>query len=93
MYLGIDVMVFFQVKCVKYVVRVNCNGLVMKFLQGEFCIVVGGLFLIEEWFLKILYIILIGGFMRKYFIFIDGIYYIFIFKYGRLVKYLWIEIF
>ena len=91
MHPGTDVMVPSQAKCAKHVVRVNCNGSVMKFSQGEFCIVAGGPSLTEEWFLKITHIILIGAFMRKYHIFIDGTYYLPTFNHGRVVKHPWTE--
>lgn len=92
MYFGEDIYVLSLIKYVKYVVWFNCNGIIVKFLIGDCCVVVGGFNFEEEWFMEFIDIILIGVFYEKYFIFIDGMYFILVFNYGRVVKYFWIEI-
>lgn len=88
---GTDVIIPTLAQCAKHVVRVDCNGSIMKFLQGDVCIIAGGPSLTEEWYLKITNIILAGAFMNKYYIFIDGTYYIPAFNQGRVVKHPWTE--
>ena len=86
MHPGIDAIVPSLAQCAKHVVKVNCNGSIMKFSEGKICIVAGGPDLSEEWYLKITNIILIGPFMNKYHTFTDGTYYIPAFNRGRVVK-------
>lgn len=88
---GTDVFIPTLAQCAKHVVRVNCNGPITKFSQGDICIIAGGPSLTEEWYLKITNIILIGAFMNKYHIFIDGTCYIRAFNQGRVVKHPWTE--
>ena len=88
---GIHVIVPSLAQCAKHVVKVNCDGSIMKFSEGNICIVAGGPDLSEEWYLKITNLILIGPFMNKYHTFIDGTYYIPAFNRSRVVKHPWTQ--
>ena len=60
----------------------------MTFSVGDCCIVAGGPCLNEEWYLKLSDIILIGAFHDKYYIFVDGSYFIPAVNNDNIVKHL-----
>ena len=91
LYPGEDIHVPSLTKYAKHVVRFNCNGTIVKFSIGDCCVVAGGPNPEEEWFMELTDIILIGAFHEKYFIFIDGMYFIPAFNHGRVVKHPWTE--
>ena len=74
-------------KCCKHVVKMDCNNTVVKFSKGDCCIISGGNN--EEWVICITDIILIGAIGEKYYVFIDGTYYIPLFNHGQVVKHPW----
>lgn len=60
----------------KSLVKYDTNGTIIKFSEGDACIIVGGDQFQEQWTLELKEFILIGPHNGKYYIFFDGIYYI-----------------
>ena len=63
-------------RCCEALVKYDSNGNILKFSKGDICTIAGGPNLDEIWHLKIKVFILIGPFVGKYFVFVDGDYYI-----------------
>ena len=82
-----DFMVPTAARCANHLVKVDCNNTVVKFSKGNHCIIYGGED--EEWYLCITEIILIGSISGKYYVFIDGTYYIPAISHGHVIKHPW----
>ena len=58
------------------VVKYDSNGNIQKFAKNDFCVISGGPNLRETWNIKVTEFILVGPHNGKYYIFVDGKYYI-----------------
>ena len=62
--------------CCEAFVKYDSNENILKLSKGDICTVAGGPSFDEIWHLKIEVFILVGPFVGKYFVFVDGGYYI-----------------